>query len=633
MAIEIREGRSHLLSGQTTKHATRSLAQVAAIMGQSMGVRVIISPDVGRGKSGGAGVNICEKTITLPELDINDPTDLAITRGLIVHEAGHLKFTKHNEGGISSRLQGVGTLMNILEDVHIEQHMKRDYPGSATALKLLCAEFITKPARDVGKMPAPKDYNNALNLFTQFILLRLRGKYTDALCKQYASKIPLPEHAKQAALAIIATEGYAPGTDDWSTANNGALARSLIIEFKQWWDHRDTSLDAQVKAQGDKKASDTPQQGRSGGQGNTSAPQGSDTPPDGPPDANSGGDSDSDGDNNDPATGGDSVADSATASPGVANEWDDTPADASVGVPGCDPFARDMTARAALSKLKQINMHGGDIGNVAHKEAENTAKTERRAGDSLTSLGYSEETLDRCHTRMHQPTENAEFDALRHSGALRKKLREFVQTQTDTNYRAASAGRLDARSYMRRSPVLDPKVFRRTDVGRDVNTHVHLLLDLSGSMGGDVLELSKGAYAIAKAIEGIPGATVAISAFIHNKFRVVKTVAQRAKFVYLGASGGTPLAEAIASAIGMAKKEPNKRRILVAMTDGEYAEKHMLNEAYQRSIASGVELVGLQLGQALSFKESLPEDVPFATVDTSAELTEAFFELTRRHIF
>jgi cobaltochelatase CobT len=164
--------------------------------------------------------------------------------------------------------------------------------------------------------------------------------------------------------------------------------------------------------------------------------------------------------------------------------------------------------------------------------------------------------------------------------------------------------------------VADARIFARKSHRIAPNTAVHLLVDLSGSMhatihrsdgtettrAGSALE---SALALALALDGIPGVTVAATAFpgrAGTPDRVTRMVrhgqspgACAGAFVQ-APRGGTPMAQALwyAAADLLACRE--ERRMLVVLTDGEPDDASEVLRLLGLCRQAGIETVGVGIG-------------------------------------
>jgi cobalamin biosynthesis protein CobT len=202
------------------------------------------------------------------------------------------------------------------------------------------------------------------------------------------------------------------------------------------------------------------------------------------------------------------------------------------------------------------------------------------------------------------------------SAKLSARLQGLVQASRMDRPRPVRSGRRLDPKRLHRVAVADARIFARRAHRIAPNTAVHLLVDLSGSMhatvhrgdGSPTTRASsalESALALALALDGIPGVTVATTAFpgqAGTADRVTRMVrhgqAPRAcagAFVQ-AARGGTPMAQALwyAAADLLACRE--ERRMLMVLTDGEPDDTPEALRLLGLCRQAGIEAVGVGIG-------------------------------------
>ncbi len=191
------------------------------------------------------------------------------------------------------------------------------------------------------------------------------------------------------------------------------------------------------------------------------------------------------------------------------------------------------------------------------------------------------------------------------------RLQGLVESDRARGEARARRGRRIATARLARVAAGNGRVFRRRAERRAPETALHLLLDRSGSMrapGGpgrrSRLELGlEAALALALALEGIPGASVAVSAFPARDGRSVLTLLGRGERVrdaagrfWLKAAGGTPLAGALWHAAAELVLCPEPRKVVVVLTDGRPdGGPEVVAAILARCRESGIEPIGIGL--------------------------------------
>jgi cobalamin biosynthesis protein CobT len=202
------------------------------------------------------------------------------------------------------------------------------------------------------------------------------------------------------------------------------------------------------------------------------------------------------------------------------------------------------------------------------------------------------------------------------SARLSARLQGLVQASRMDRPRPVKHGRrLDPRR-LHRVAVADERIFARRTHRVAPNTAVHLLVDLSGSMhatvhrrdgtagtrAGSALE---SALALGLALDGIPGVTVAVTAFpgkAGRPDRVTRMVRHEqspracAGAFIQAARGGTPMAQALWYAAADLLACRQERRLVMVLTDGEPDDPPEVLRLLGLCRQAGIETVGVGIG-------------------------------------
>lgn len=184
--------------------------------------------------------------------------------------------------------------------------------------------------------------------------------------------------------------------------------------------------------------------------------------------------------------------------------------------------------------------------------------------------------------------------------ALRSRLAGLVQSFRQQRVGHSRLGTQIDHRVLHRLPIGDTRVFRRTEEKTAVNTAVIILLDRSGSMRGERIELArKTVLALTDALAAIPGVSAAGAAFPGTDNRVIpltpfgSTAAASQKNYGIGADGGTPLAHALGWARAQMAVRREPRKILLVATDGAPSSPELVRTMLAKLEAEGIELMGL----------------------------------------
>ena len=145
----------------------------------------------------------------------------------------------------------------------------------------------------------------------------------------------------------------------------------------------------------------------------------------------------------------------------------------------------------------------------------------------------------------------------------------------------------------------DPKVYRTTTRGVSINTAACILLDRSISMGHRMEVARNAALASATALEE-NGVNVGAAAFPGYRASVdpltlfSEKVPQTApRFAGVDPDGGTPLLDALFWSVDALLQQPESRRLLLVVTDGEPTQVDACKEAIRRCWLGGIEAMGI----------------------------------------
>ena len=190
------------------------------------------------------------------------------------------------------------------------------------------------------------------------------------------------------------------------------------------------------------------------------------------------------------------------------------------------------------------------------------------------------------------------LQALQTSIALRTRLQGFLQTQTQRRCSIGRRGALHANS-LHRLQVGNARVFQKESLQLGLNTAVHILLDVSGSMAGAPINLANRAcFAAATALRHIRGVNPAVTAFpavteTNSVFPIMRHGQAVPDMFDLRASGGTPLAGAVWWVLQTMLPLKERRKIILVITDGMPDNQLAANNAIGVAQKLGFEVYGL----------------------------------------
>lgn len=230
---------------------------------------------------------------------------------------------------------------------------------------------------------------------------------------------------------------------------------------------------------------------------------------------------------------------------------------------------------------------------------------------------------------IHPLPENQRQESLSASRALRTRLQALMQARTLRRTAPGRYGRLDGR-LLHRLSVQNPRVFLRREEVPGVNTAVHILLDISGSMYRRIHLATSACYAVASALSGIPGINVGVTAFpapTPNDIPGVCPLVRHGQRVGTGfdvpATGSTPLAEALWWIAKTMLSLKENRKILLLITDGQPDNSQKALEALHMLQNLGTEVMGIAI-QSPELARLLPIQ---ANIDNMNDLAGAIFNI------
>ena len=265
-----------------------------------------------------------------------------------------------------------------------------------------------------------------------------------------------------------------------------------------------------------------------------------------------------------------------------------------LGHPALSPEAEGpLRALSALplkalfhAEVQDLPQHIGEIMAI-----ELTYNSVEAAGDALT--------VAVAGTRQAAPLPAIQkLQALQASIALRTRLQGFLQAQTQRRCSIGRRGTLHANS-LYRLQVGNARVFQKESVQLGLNTAVHILLDVSGSMAGAPINLAKRAcFAVSTALSRIRGVNPAVTAFpaatsTNSVFPIMRHGQAVPDLFDIRASGGTPLAGAFWWVLQTMLPLKEQRKMILVITDGMPDNPLAANNAIGAAQKLGFEVYGL----------------------------------------
>lgn len=199
--------------------------------------------------------------------------------------------------------------------------------------------------------------------------------------------------------------------------------------------------------------------------------------------------------------------------------------------------------------------------------------------------------------------------ARKDSVALRLALRGLVQAKARCGRRVTDRGRRFSTTHLCRLVVSDARVFEQCTERQAPNTAVHVLLDMSGSMGLDGGDLAvRASLGLVLGLEGIRGVNPALSVFpgaaCGHAQQAICTVLKHGERLtkvtsgQIGAIsswGGTPLQQALQAAGFTLAACREVKKALILITDGRVNVQET-KEIFEELKKAGIRVLAIQIG-------------------------------------
>ena len=219
------------------------------------------------------------------------------------------------------------------------------------------------------------------------------------------------------------------------------------------------------------------------------------------------------------------------------------------------------------------------------------------------------------------------------SRALRTKLQGLLQSQVLRRSSPSRHGKLCGHG-LYRIAVHNPRLFLKNESVTGIDTAVHILLDISGSMTSRIDLACAACYSVALALAAIPGLSVGVSAFpadyeddiaatvyplLRHGERVVNSFG-------VEAHGSTPLTEALWWVLGLLSTRPEHRKIVLVVTDGYPDDPETAKETIVAANRMGIEVLGIGINAPI-----ISSIIPVSeTITDIRELAPAMFRLLQQ---
>lgn len=555
----------------TNRTIRTALPIIASTLCQKFGVQIALE---------GEEAYTNGKRIVLPALTKTD-IDPTVVYGYLLHESGHVRHTTFNvksKQGHNAVLHHA--LLNILEDGRIEKKMCDEYAGGYHWIQTLDAHILKKPEA-MGSAEDMKAAKEPLALLMSFIYFFTRCN-ASGLTALYANQLRQTEADVKSRFGEAFTRDFTAVLNDSLTADStraqGKIADRLIALMKQFCQDNPNDQPDQQDASGQNEEGNPSGQGGSGSSSDDAqSAEGSEAGESSERDASEAGSASLSSDKG--------QSDKQKAK---AQSQADASGEATKENVRAIQSVLDATEEAINDAMKGADASkalASDLSEEAQKPG-NPNRLQTNVAPTRFMDGLMKPVLEKC---LCDKPENAK--AVKDAGEkISRRLERSLRTKVESlarnhRFHTERGNRLSA-TRLASFVTGNTKVFTREGEHRDVNTAVHIMIDMSGSMDGNSsLGAKKAAYAFAKACASIKGVNVGVSVFNNawsvggKESRSVQTLVKHGErsiksglenLTRYSPVGGTPSQDAIMAAQHqLLQVRDVNRRILMFVTDGD----------------------------------------------------------------
>lgn len=219
------------------------------------------------------------------------------------------------------------------------------------------------------------------------------------------------------------------------------------------------------------------------------------------------------------------------------------------------------------------------------------------------------------------------------SRALRTKLQGLLQSQILRRSSPSRHGRLSTHKLYRLA-VHDSRLFLKSESVTGLDTAVHMLLDISGSMTSRIDLACAACYSVALALAAIPGISVGVSAFPadyeEDVAATVYPLLRHGKRITnsfaVEAHGSTPMTEALWYVLERLSTRHEKSKVILLVTDGYPDDPDTAKETIIVAQYLGMEVLGIGIDAPI-----IGSIIPISeTITDIHELTPTMFRLLQQ---
>ncbi len=601
----------------TATNFLSSLTITAAALGNKFGVPVYV---------GGKTACTDGQSITLPDVENIATLGRNEILGYLVHECGHVRFTNMKIIG-ETPLQH--QLINAIEDVRIEHEMAKIYGGARALLNDVHAETINELMENVEKSSLP----SCLGLYLCIAGANLMGNYNR----------PDASEAFRERLVTVLGQSIVDGIDNClkavpkmrSTRDAKAIVDEILkllsnFEEQMKEDNQESNGTNQSQAKqqdSDGNPSNSPESSNSGEKGPTqSGEEGAESSTGKCSESNEG---EPNGESSESSNSSEGTPENGTSS----QENDNSKSLSSSSQAGKDDKAEAIQKLIEATEKDMQDLAKMDISTTVKKEINKEVRKHGTA-DSCCPKAVKASPFEptnghpcRSHTgRIEQAKADSTY--------ARRALQGLIQARTRASTRTARSGTKLSTTNMSRLATWNLRVFEKRTEHKAVNTAVHILLDMSGSMGRVEETAIRSSLALTACLTTFTHVNPALSVFPGNLHEVFTVLPHGQRLLRkseeaiagLGADGGTPLSEALLTGAIALSQTREERKVMIVVTDGYPDNESTARPLIKKLQDSGVILIGIGIGRSHNVSQLFEHHV---SIDKVEDLQSKFFSIAR----
>ena len=603
----------------------------------------------------GAAAYTDGKNITIPRLNFNNPEEMDLAFGYVAHECGHVRYSDFDVFGKSYDKAGIlPRIFNALEDTRIENLQIANWPGLRKTFNNIVGKLDESVCRYL------KNCKNRASLITAFLDCsnRVRCLNQNSGNSLKAARTRLKKIIPETVIDAI-EEKAAGSVNCRDSAEVLELSREILNIFMNCFELANDEYMRQKEA--DKESSEKAgnagmfsESSWNGGrtsdsiecseplkiQGKTGAPFQTDL--------------------FDSVFNGSEGSSGANGGEAITSTEPKSHVEQSLGEYGefLSEFGTgDVDGNGSRRRQKMIREFEKIIGRMKEPFSfSENSQCDRRHPDLATIIencsAKSKGAVDigSLVSRNSAPAKDLSlYRKVLNDNTLRADISHLVKGYEEWNYGAASSGRcLDVRRYQYTyGGKLSDDVFKKKSPRRALNTTVHLLVDISGSMSRPCRPDSKVtrsqvanhlALSLAMSLENVRNVDNRVIYFPGNcceyeeVYRSGQSLVERATYFDLMPRGCTPLAQALLySMSNMPSVDKYHRNIIIVITDGEPDNYDFATEMLNKAKGNNIEVYALRVAPNGDRLRTLFEES--VDIGNASELPAALTELLAHKVF